>query len=346
MNITCRMRWLIDGVPRPMSKKSTVRIGTHDRHFHCSEVLACALLKLLPQYKDASIVRSEDKSILDTCDIVVGVGGEYNPSRRRYDHNTREFQEWMNIVIREPEHHRKVKLTSAGLIYYQFGREILKNVLSDVTEDIIINKMFAFIYAKLIREIDFMDEHKCKLESYTDLSARVCRLNPLWDSQDEKKDKQFEKAMALVRKEFLDIVKDARNIRLPSMDIVRHAVENRFKVDPSGEIIMLSKVITYEDYLFKLEKDLNVSPSIKYVIWKTGNIYCIGCVQEYYVYRMLFPKAWGGLSHDTLVKACGIEGALHVHPDCYVGGHETEGGAVAMARKALEIRKTVQGVAE
>ncbi|XP_071579442.1 MYG1 exonuclease-like [Temnothorax nylanderi] len=348
MNITCRMRWLIDGAPDPrtartMSRKSTVRIGTHNGHFHCSEVLACALLKLLPQYKDASIVRSEDKSVLDTCDIVVGVGGEYDPSRHRYDHNMKEFQEWINTIIRKPEHHGRVKLTSAVLIYYQFGHEILRNVLSDVTEDRIINEMFTFIYAKLISEIDTMNEHKCKLESYTDLSARVCRLNPLWDSQDEEKDKQFEKAMALVREEFLEIVKDAKNIRLPSMDIVRHAVENRFEVDPSGEIIMLSKVVSYEEYLFKLEKEMNVSPSIKYVIWKVRNIYCIGCVQECWVYRMLFPKAWGGMSHDTLVEACGIEGALHVHPDLYVGGHETEGGAVTMARKALEIEKTVQG---
>lgn len=40
-----------------MAGKSAVRIGTHDGTFHCDEALACALLKLLPQYKDASIVR-------------------------------------------------------------------------------------------------------------------------------------------------------------------------------------------------------------------------------------------------------------------------------------------------
>lgn len=28
-------------------------------------------------------------NILDTCDIVVDVGGEYNPSKHRYDHHMR-----------------------------------------------------------------------------------------------------------------------------------------------------------------------------------------------------------------------------------------------------------------
>lgn len=50
-------RCAFDFTLRTMSGKSAVRIGTHDGTFHCDEVLACALLKLLPQYKDASIVR-------------------------------------------------------------------------------------------------------------------------------------------------------------------------------------------------------------------------------------------------------------------------------------------------
>ena len=28
-------------------------IGTHSGHFHCDEALACYMLKLLPEYKDA-----------------------------------------------------------------------------------------------------------------------------------------------------------------------------------------------------------------------------------------------------------------------------------------------------
>ncbi|TGZ49419.1 hypothetical protein DBV15_09771 [Temnothorax longispinosus] len=58
--------------------------------------------------------------------------------------------------------------------------------------------------------------------------------------------------------------------------------------------------------------------------------------------RMSLPKAWGGLENDALEEACGIEGALFVLSDRCRGGHKTKDGAVAMARKALEIGKTVQ----
>ena len=34
------------------------KIGTHNGTFHCDEVLACFMLKQLPHYKDAEIVRS------------------------------------------------------------------------------------------------------------------------------------------------------------------------------------------------------------------------------------------------------------------------------------------------
>lgn len=36
---------------------NNVKIGTHDGGFHCDEALACFMLKTLPQYKDAVIVR-------------------------------------------------------------------------------------------------------------------------------------------------------------------------------------------------------------------------------------------------------------------------------------------------
>jgi hypothetical protein len=51
------------------------------------QVLACTMLKLLPRYRDATIVRSRDPAVLAPCTIVVDVGGEFDPARHRYDHH-------------------------------------------------------------------------------------------------------------------------------------------------------------------------------------------------------------------------------------------------------------------
>lgn len=38
-------------------EKGGKRIGTHSGGFHCDEALACFMLKQLPDYKDAEIIR-------------------------------------------------------------------------------------------------------------------------------------------------------------------------------------------------------------------------------------------------------------------------------------------------
>jgi len=40
-------------------------------------------------FKNAEIVRTRDQAKLDECDIVVDVGGEFNPEKNRFDHHQR-----------------------------------------------------------------------------------------------------------------------------------------------------------------------------------------------------------------------------------------------------------------
>lgn len=116
-----------------------VKIGTHNGAFHCDEVMACAMLKLLPKYKDAEIVRTRDSKILDTCDIVVDVGGVYDPSKHRYDHHQKTFHESVSTIL--PGKKWVTKLSSAGLVYVHFGKEIISQILGN-TEDALIEKVF------------------------------------------------------------------------------------------------------------------------------------------------------------------------------------------------------------
>ena len=96
----------LHGFQRTMS---TIKIGTHNGHFHCDEIFACFLLKTLPQYANAEIVRfvvsvinggvavsgenrrfsfrSRDPKVLAECHTVVDVGGVFDAAQRRYDHH-------------------------------------------------------------------------------------------------------------------------------------------------------------------------------------------------------------------------------------------------------------------
>ena len=50
-------------------------IGTHSGSFHCDEALACGMLKMLPEWKDATIVNilqsiTQVLNILQTYDVL------------------------------------------------------------------------------------------------------------------------------------------------------------------------------------------------------------------------------------------------------------------------------------
>lgn len=62
---------------------SKLKIGTHNGPFHCDEVLAVAMLKLLPEHEKASVVRTRDEALLAECDIVVDVGGVFDDGKKR-----------------------------------------------------------------------------------------------------------------------------------------------------------------------------------------------------------------------------------------------------------------------
>ena len=54
--------------------------------------------------------RTRDPAVLNTCDIVVDVGGVYDEKTQRFDHHQRGFEEIFG-------HGFTTKLSSAGLVY-------------------------------------------------------------------------------------------------------------------------------------------------------------------------------------------------------------------------------------
>jgi hypothetical protein len=64
-------------------KRKPVKIATHSGSFHCDEALGCYLLRLTPEFAEGEIVRSRDPEVLKECDVVIDVGGVYDPATHR-----------------------------------------------------------------------------------------------------------------------------------------------------------------------------------------------------------------------------------------------------------------------
>eukprot|EP00928_Gymnodinium_smaydae_P074383 TRINITY_DN57442_c0_g1_i1.p1 TRINITY_DN57442_c0_g1~~TRINITY_DN57442_c0_g1_i1.p1 ORF type:complete len:382 (+),score=51.78 TRINITY_DN57442_c0_g1_i1:46-1146(+) len=326
--------------PESMKRK---RIGTHDGPFHCDEVLGCFLLLQTAAFKHSEIVRTRDPSELNKMDVVLDVGARYEPDKMRFDHHQREFCEVFG-------HGFATKLSSAGLVYKHFGKEIVASALKLPEDDSTVEKIFLKVYKNFVEAVDGIDNGIDQWESnapprYLDstrLSTRIGKLNPSWneDSSASRQMEQFQKAMALVGEEFSDAVRFYANNWLPARHIVEEALDQSVQVHDSGKILRLASHCPWKEHLLELEAEHDTRPQPEFCLYEDHKgdwrVQAIPVSLTSFENRCSLPEEWCGLSETELVDKCGIPGSIFVHANGFIGGNKTYEGALAMATAALE----------
>ena len=322
-------------------------IGAHSGTFHCDEALACGMLKLLPQFKDVAIVRTRDQSVLEKCNIVVDVGGVYDHNTKRYDHHQRTFTTCYDEIG------HKTKLSSAGLVYKHFGREVIKQLCGEVAvsdEDLEI--IYKKVYKNFVEEIDGIDNGiECfdsEVRNYnvtTNLSARVGRLNPSWyeESDDDTRNELFRSAVVLTRTEFVQRVNGYLYDWLPAKEIVVKAVTEC--INNKERILIFDEFCPWKSHLFDCEEKLGKEGEVLYVLYpedgstrESGKwrIQAAPVDTNSFAQRKSLPEPWRGLRDDKLSKESGVDGCVFVHTAGFIGGNLSFDGAYAMAKLAVK----------
>ncbi|XP_042467314.1 MYG1 protein-like [Zingiber officinale] len=328
------------GSPRPTLK----RVGTHNGSFHCDEALGCFIIRLTDKFSGAEIVRTRDPQHLETLDAVLDVGGVYDPSRDRYDHHQKGFQEIFGYGF-------STKLSSAGLVYKHYGKEIIAKELQLDEGHINVQRLYLAVYKSFIEAIDAVDnginqydtDQPPKYVNNTHLSSRVGHLNLDWmdlDQSSEKENEAFQQAMILAGGEFLDSVRFHARSWLPARSIVAECLATRGNADPSGEIMVLDRFCPWKLHLFELEEDLKIVPLVKYVLYQdersgSWRVQAVSVSPDRFESRKPLPLAWRGLRDQELSDKSGIPGCVFVHISGFIGGNQTYHGALAMAKGAL-----------
>ena len=130
------------------------------------------------------------------------MGGEFNREKHRYDHHQKTFSETLNSL--DSKKKWVTKLSSAGLVYCFFGREVIATVLGVKPDNKLVENF--------IEEIDAIDngilthDGEPRYSISTNLSSRVAHLAPTWQDPNPDFDSAFVKAMDLTKTEFLDRV--------------------------------------------------------------------------------------------------------------------------------------------
>jgi len=328
--------------------KNLKKIGTHNGTFHLDEILACAMLKKLPEYEDAEIIRTRDPKILDECDIVVDVGGVFDPKTHRYDHHQESFTHSMSSLI--PNSPFVTKLSSAGLVYVHFGKKLIAQIIDKPESDPLVEKIFVKVYKKFMEEIDADDngiathDGKSRYDITTTLASRVANLRPQWNDHDQDFDKGFYKGMDLAYPEFEERILFYSKVWWPAREIVATALENRFNVHPNGKIITLDNGhCPFKEHLYELEKEQGIPGEVLYVISEDSNgswgILTVEVQDEVFKSRLAIREDWRGLRDRDLEEKSGIKGTIFVHATGFCGACKTKEGAMKMALETIDASK-------
>lgn len=320
-------------------------IGTHDGTFHCDEALAVHILRSTGMYGE--VTRSRDPAVLASCDVVVDVGAEFDASANKFDHHQRGFER----TFREGKLGHTIKLSSAGLVYEHFGRDVVKSRLGANATEEDVDAVYLYCYRTFVMPIDAVDNGVSQYDTKeppryadgTSVSSRVGKLNPRWNEKVDKEgiNARFEDAVRLVGGEFDECVANAAESWLPARAIVAEALKTRRDVHPSGKVLKLSQFCPWKDHLYTLEKEAQLADDDKplYVLYQDSSggwrVQCVSVTAGGFENRKSLPEPWCGVRDAALDEKSGIDGCVFVHANGFIGGNKTFDGALAMAAKAV-----------
>lgn len=93
------------------------------------------------------------------------------------------------------------------------------------------------------------------------------------------------------------------------------------------------------------EKD-KLGETIKLVLYPDTNdnwrIQAVPLNEFSYSNRLPLPEEWRGLRDEELSAKSGIEKCVFVHASGFIGGNQTYEGALAMARRTLQMAGLIQ----
>jgi len=305
---------------------------THGGKFHCDEVFAYAVLRLAlglsKPGEDHTLLRTRKPELIETGDIVWDVGSQFDASANRFDHHQRGA----------PQRADGTPYSSAGLVWQTYGERAVAALLEPKNATPFAPAIAAALDGGWVRRIDEIDNGVSAagpvLHDSLNLAALVGEFNPPWDSPEASGpaagDAAFLEAAAMVAGMLARRVEGLRAAKLAETTVLAaHGASD----DP--RLLVLQTGMPWKNAVFDhgLPVVFCVSPA------SNGNWMVDTMPPEpgSFAQRLPLPEGWAGLQGEELAAASGVGDAVFVHVRRFVGAAKSRAGAIAMARKALEL---------
>lgn len=291
-----------------------MKIVTHNGGFHADDVFAAAALTLL--YPDAEVVRSREDEVITSADIVIDVGGKYDPDIKRFDHHQSG-----GAGVRD----NGMPYAAFGLVWKEYGEEIAgsKHIQA------IIDETIAAPVDAIDNGVDISKPIYEGVREYN-ISSIVSSFLPQMD--DDNPDENFQTALGFARDLLAREINNAKIEAADSKELLSIAKR------ASGPILVLDRFMRGKDVLIDF-------PGILYVVYPGrpawgDNRWYVKTVRkdaDTFESKKLLPSAWAGKTGKELEEACGVAGALFCHKGRFLAAAQTRDGAIKLANEALKI---------
>lgn len=296
-----------------MKEKNLKKIITHSGNFHTDEVFACAVLSILNDGA-VEILRSRDPLVWATGDYVVDVGGEYDPSRGRFDHH----QEGGG-----GSRPNGIPYSSFGLVWKEFGEKLSGSPY-----------VARVIDERIVQPVDAGDNGfetfgvRGEVAPYI-LQDAISAFRPGWN-ESRTEDEGFFEAVPFAEKILAREILRART----EEEGKRHAEEAYEKAEDRRIIILEDHYLWYEALGTKPEPLFVVKPDRGNLgKWK---IEAVRSDVHSFKNRKNLPSAWAGKTGDELAQISGVKDAIFCHNKLFVAVAGSKEGALKLAQIAVE----------
>ena len=289
-------------------KMTDITIATHNGNFHADDVFSIAALKnIFPAF---NLVRTRDLEVIGKADVVIDVGGIYDPETGRFDHHQRGGA---------GERENGIPYSSFGLVWKKYGLEICGGN-QDVANS---------VDSSLVSTIDAIDcGHVEGVSKGISLSQTISMFNPTWEEESHY-DVCFDEAVAFASRVLTRFIATASG-GISAKSIVAKAIEQA--EDP--RVIVLEQYTPWKRTVHALSEDalFMVYPSDSGQ-WR---IQTVPVEPGSFENRKSLPKAWAGLSDKALQDVTQLDDAMFCHNGLFIGGAASFDSTMKMAAMALE----------
>lgn len=288
-------------------------VVTHNGTFHTDDVFATATASLVHGGK-IRVVRSREPEDFAEADMVLDVGGEYDPGNDRFDHHQKG-----GAGVRE----NGVPYASFGLIWKKYGSTLCKDP-----------RVAERVDKELVQFVDAMDNGAgvsapVAADVYPyDVCRVISSFNPTWKEKESLRSGNFEEAVECAEGILKRLVtRCAHGIEASGL------VAEAYEKEPDRRLVVLEKNLPWQDFIDGKPETLFVVTPRENGTWGAE---AVKKGPKTFEVRKPFPASWAGLRDEELARETGVSDAVFCHMKLFLAVAKTREGAFALAKKALE----------